>query len=218
MNKYKYVLFDFNGTLLDDIDMNIEIEKVLMSERNITGDTSKEFYLDNFGFPIIEFYKKLGFDFEKEAYSSVAKEYADEYSNRLNEASIFPDAFSLLQKLNENNIKCVIISATEQSVLSKQAEHYKISQYFEAVLGTGNNLGRSKVSAALDWFSSCGIKPFEAIFVGDTIHDFETAQAIGCDCVLVSRGHNSFERLKSTGCPVFSSLADMLETVFSQVI
>lgn len=214
MCKYKYVLFDFNGTLLDDIDMNIEIEKLLLAKRNISGNTSKEFYLENFGFPIIDFYKLLGFDFSKEDYSQVAVEYAEEYERKLKTVSLFSDALPILKKLNESGINCVIISATEHETLKAQTEHFGLTKYFKAILGTNNNLGKSKIGAALDWFSACAIDPKDAVFIGDTIHDFETAKALGCDCVLIPRGHNSERRLRETSCFVFGNLEEFYEAFF----
>jgi phosphoglycolate phosphatase len=47
--------------------------------------------------------------------------------------------------------------------------------------------------------------------IGDTNHDFEVAQELGINCVLVADGHQSYERLKETGAEVVSSLAELTE-------
>ncbi len=52
--------------------------------------------------------------------------------------------------------------------------------------------------------------PHEVLFIGDTIHDHEVAKLIGADCVLVSNGHVSRERLKNTGAPVFEDLTGVI--------
>lgn len=215
MLPYKYVLFDWNGTLIDDLDMNIEIEQLLLSRRSLASVGSKEFYLENFGFPIIEFYEMLGFDFTKEKYEDVAVEYAREYSERLCKAKLFDDVLPTLQKLKNAGIKTAIISATEQEELLKQVSRFGIESYFEEILGAQNNLGKSKVQTALDWFSSKNISAKSAVFLGDTTHDFETAKAIGCSCFLICRGHNSERRLKETGCEVFASLKKVSERLLT---
>ena len=79
MKDYSYYLFDWNGTLLDDRGINIEIENLLLSRRGLPQLPSEVYYLKNFGFPIIDFYISLGFDFEKESYEAVAVEYAEEF-------------------------------------------------------------------------------------------------------------------------------------------
>lgn len=216
MMKYKFVLFDWNGTLLDDLKINIEIEEALLKKRNIPHEIPVDFYLEKFGFPIIDFYNSIGFDFSKERYEDVACEYAEEYEKRLANAPLFEDVVPVLEKLKKNGITLVIISATEHNLLRRQAEKYSIVKYFSKILGTENNLGRSKVQTALSWLEEAGAKPEETLFIGDTIHDFETARAIGCDCFLVSRGHNSRRRLEETQCPVFSNLSEIAERFLAE--
>jgi phosphoglycolate phosphatase len=50
-----------------------------------------------------------------------------------------------------------------------------------------------------------------AFVVGDTEHDCEAAQAMEADCYLIAGGHQSKERLLSTGAPVFDSLPELAE-------
>ena len=45
--------------------------------------------------------------------------------------------------------------------------------------------------------------------VGDTGHDKEVADALGCACVLVASGYESRERLARRGAPVLDSVADL---------
>ena len=58
------------------------------------------------------------------------------------------------------------------------------------------------------------LKSWEVLFIGDTEHDFEVAQAIGVDCLLLSHGHNCYSRLVHTGAPVFRSLKNIFH-IFS---
>lgn len=211
MRRYKYILWDWNGTLIDDLQMNLDIEKFLLSERGLPLlGTDKEFYLENFGFPIIDFYKLCGFDFQKESYQSVAIEYAEEYKKRIGSVKLFDDVIETLDTLGAHGFRQVIISATEHELLVKQVKSFGIADKFEKILGAENNLGFSKVQSALNWFRENNIDASEAVFIGDTTHDYETAQAIGCDCFLVATGHNSKRRLTATGCEVFTSLSKVL--------
>lgn len=211
MNDYKYILFDWNGTLIDDLQMNIDIENHLLSQRNLPLLPSIEFYLENFGFPIRNFYELCGFDFSKESYFDIAEEYGEEYKKRMKSTNLFCDVVGALEALKESGYKLVIMSATEHNTLVSQVDYYGISGYFEKVIGNENKLGKSKVQAALDWFTKQSINAEDVLFVGDTVHDSETAKAIGCDCFLVARGHNSKRRLEETGCEVFETLKEIEE-------
>ena len=78
--KYSHVLWDFNGTVLDDVSTGIKAINALLSRRKMkTLDTLEEYHA-HFGFPIIEYYGRLGFDFEKEPYSRIAVEWVEEYN------------------------------------------------------------------------------------------------------------------------------------------
>ena len=66
MRRYDYVLWDWNGTLLDDLALNLSVENELLRRRGLFERADKDYYLEHFGFPIIEFYRALGFDFSKE--------------------------------------------------------------------------------------------------------------------------------------------------------
>ena len=216
MKKYTYVLWDWNGTLIDDLQMNIDLENSMLRERGLAPLPSKEFYLENFDFPILDFYYLIGYTFENESYEEVAEIYAAEYERRLETTSLFPDAKRVLYTLSKNGFTQVIISATEQNMLLSQVDRYGISGYFESVLGTDNKLGQSKVQTALSWLKQNGIDPKTAVFIGDTLHDLETARAIGCDCILTSRGHFSKKRLLTAGVPVADSLDEVLERLMKE--
>ena len=58
---YKTVIFDFNGTLLDDCDCCLKILNLLTKEYGL-GYVSKEHYKSIFTFPVYEYYQSLGFD------------------------------------------------------------------------------------------------------------------------------------------------------------
>lgn len=209
--KYDYVLWDWNGTLLDDLALNLQVENTLLSRRGLQALSSKEFYLEHFGFPIRTFYEKVGFDFSKEDYSTVSEEYVALYTEGVRHASLFDDVVPAINTLAQYGIRQGIISASEHTRLVEEVRSFGIADRFVCILGSENNLGKSKIHVALDWLNGSGIDPHRIAFVGDTIHDRETADALGCDCFFVSRGHNARHRLEEAGCPVFDSIQDLTE-------
>ena len=63
----KTIIWDWNGTLLDDLDLSLESVNILLEERNLPA-LSVEKYKDIFCFPIVVYYVKAGFDFESVKY------------------------------------------------------------------------------------------------------------------------------------------------------
>ena len=213
MSDYKCIIWDWNGTLLDDVSLNIEIINTLLGERGLKAVDSVEYYKNEFSFPIIDFYRKLGFDFEKEDFNLVARHYAQLFNEGYPHAEIYPDAEELLGLIKHSGREQLIISASEQGYLLSQVEYFELSHYFTDILGVSDVLGSSKIERAKKWMAERDIDPKTVLFIGDTIHDCDTAKVIGCDCVLVSRGHNSREKLVATGCRVCDDLSFLKETV-----
>lgn len=211
--KYKYIMWDWNGTILDDLTINFEIINSLLSERNLKQMPSTEVYRSAFDFPIINFYLTLGFDFEQESFNDVARQYSFLYDERFYETEIFPDAERTLRRFKEMGIEQIIVSASQESLLQKQVCYHKIDHLFTDVIGTRDIYANSKVDFALKWMADGGISADEVLFVGDTPHDFEVAESIGCDCVLIDRGHCSAERLSMLGVSVVNSIEELEKLV-----
>ncbi|MBQ4349549.1 MAG: HAD family hydrolase [Clostridia bacterium] len=211
--KYKYIMWDWNGTILDDLQINFEIENTLLSRRGKKTMQAIEEYHEKFGFPIISFYEKLGFDLENEKFEDIARDYVFEYDERFPEAEIFPDAEGVLREFKFKGLRQMILSATEQKFLEKQVRAHDIDYLFTDILGTKDVYAKSKVDIALRWISENDIDSAEVLFVGDTTHDFEVAENIGCDCVLIARGHNSYDRLLATGATVLEDIEELRKLV-----
>lgn len=213
MLRYKYIIWDWNGTLLDDVKINIEIINILLSERGLPLIDSTDKYRNLFSFPIQSFYKELGFTFKDEPFETVARQYAFMYDERYPFAEVSAEAESLLRTFRQEGAEQLIISATEQGFLTRQVTYFEIEQYFTDILGTSDIYVKSKVSVAQRWMQENGVSPDEILFVGDTVHDKEVADSIGCECILVAKGHQSKELLTFSGALVADSLSDVAKAV-----
>ena len=213
MLKYKYVIWDWNGTILDDVDINIEIINILLKERKLPPIDSVEKYKNLFSFPIVDFYKELGFTFEDEPFEAVAREYAFLYDEKYPFAEISFEKEELLRKFKQEGVRQLIISATEQTFLLKQVTYFEIEHLFTDILGTSDIYVRSKVSVAQKWMQENNVAPKDVLFVGDTIHDKEVSDSIGCDCLLLSQGHQSRDILVFSGADLADSIKDIENSV-----
>ncbi len=211
MENIRYIMWDWNGTLLDDLQINFEIENSLLRKRGLREMESIEKYHRVFTFPIIRFYEKMGFDLENERFEDIARDYVYEYEQRFHEAEIFPDAERVIRYFRSAGMEQIILSMTENKWLFSQVAFHGIDHLFSDILGTGDIYARSKVEIAKKWMSEKGVSGDEVLFVGDTTHDFEVAQSIGCECVLIAKGHNSKEALLKTGAKVIDSINELIE-------
>ena len=72
-----------------------------------------------------------------------------------------------------------------------------------------------KTERGVRWLREEGIPPERCILIGDTDHDAQTAQKLGCRCVLISCGHQSRERLQKTGAAVVGTLREAVNFILT---
>lgn len=211
--KYKYIIWDWNGTILDDLQLNFEVENTLLSRRGRKLIKNLEEYQEKFQFPIIKFYESLDFDLENEKFEDIAREYVLEFDERFYELEIFSDAESVIREFKYKGIEQIILSQTEQRWLEKQVRVHDIDYLFTELLGARDIYVKGKVSIALSWITQNDIDTSQVLMVGDTLHDYEVAETIGCDCILIARGHQSRDRLSETGAIVLDSIDELRRMV-----
>ena len=209
MDFYTYCIWDFNGTILDDVELGMNSVNILLKQRGLPLISGREEYRKKFDFPIIDYYRRLGFDFEKEPYEYLAQEWVDIYMGNLHTAKIYPDLVTALSFFEDMGVKQSVLSASEKTMLMTQINGLGIKQYFEEIMGIDNIYGDSKLSLARDWKNR---NPNEKVmFIGDTTHDCETAEILGADCFIVSAGHQSAEKIEGLNAKIFPSLAALVE-------
>ncbi len=202
------ILWDWNGTLLDDINHCIKCMNILLKKRSYEP-LSKDKYLSVFTFPVKEYYARLGFDFSKEPFEIPAEEFIVHYSEGLQHVPLFDDAATSLAFFKKLKLKQYIVSAMQQESLLQSVDDKAISGYFEKISGIKDNLAFGKNGIARKLIETEGIIAKNTLFIGDTLHDAEVAAEMGINCVLISQGHQESQVLKQTGNPVFSSLSAM---------
>ncbi len=207
--KYSHVLWDFNGTILNDVDVGVESANILLKRHGLKELTSVDDYRKIFCFPIIDYYKKLGFDFNKTPYNELAVEWVDIYNSLVYKAKVYDGIIQLLTKIKNAGAEQLILSATELKMLTLQLKSIGVSEYFNTVLGTGNIYAYSKKEIAVNWANR--EKPQNAVLIGDTTHDKEVADAAGFNCILIAYGHEDRQRLLETGAKVVSSAKEIFD-------
>jgi hypothetical protein len=79
--KYSLIIWDFNGTILDDLELSLNSINIVLKRRNLPIIKDKAAYRTKFGFPIENYYRSLGMDFEKEPYKIPADEWVKLYND-----------------------------------------------------------------------------------------------------------------------------------------
>lgn len=202
--KYTYLIWDFNGTLLDDAKACLDSVETLLKARGLPPIGSLSHYREVFCFPVIDYYRNAGFDFSKEPYEKVADEWVELYLKNSKTSTLHDGTEEVLAHFRDLGFRQIILSATESQMLRGQIRGLGIDGYFEELLGRGDVYAGSKTQLGQNWRQR---HPDEKVlFIGDTEHDAETAAAMGADCVLIAAGHQSRKILEATGMPVIDNI------------
>lgn len=205
------VIWDFNGTIVDDTRLCFDIEMKMLERRGMYSSYTVEEYRRLFCFPVIDYYHKLGYTFEHETYREVSDEFNRYYDEQFAECGMVPGALEKIRESCAKGYRNVIVSATEQKTLEDECRKLGISEYFSNLIGIDDNMAYSKTVHAARWMETSGIDPDTCFLLGDTLHDLETAEKLGIkDYLLVACGHQAYEVLRKKTEKTVHELAEVI--------
>ncbi|MBU0678442.1 MAG: HAD hydrolase-like protein [Verrucomicrobia bacterium] len=213
--RYLHVIWDWNGTLFNDAWLCLDVMNGLLRRRNMEPLTAEK-YQEIFDFPVIEYYRKVGFDFSRESFEVLGTEFIDDYERRRLEACLQNHALDVLKAIRGQGISQSVLSAYKQQTLDELLRHFGIRNMFINVLGQTDHYAIGKIEIGRAWIEELGVDPARVLLIGDTVHDHEVAEEIGCECWLIPAGNHSRDKLSTCGVPVLDSLADVLSAFTHQ--
>lgn len=204
------VIWDWNGTLLDDVDLSIHVVNDILDDHELPRLT-RERYLEIFDFPVQLYYERAGMNFDEVDFDALSLHFRRTFEARLGESTLFDDVGSALRRLEARRVRQLLLSGTEHELLQRMIGRFGIGAAFEEIRGQSDGHARGKLETAADLMTRNALDPKTTFFVGDTAHDGEIATELGAHCVLLSTGHHHRTKLEATGWPVVDSLAACIE-------
>lgn len=202
--RIKAVLFDLGHTLVyshheETLHRILETRGVIKSieevrEAMIKGDRESEAKRHTV-LPALEFYTELNLAYLKHlgiADEEQARKLAEEINRHwfeIAEIHVYPDVKETLQRLKQLGLKLGIVTGAYEEDIEKILPKAGLDRFFDVSVGV-DTVGKRKPHP--DTFQCAlrqlGIKPKEAIFVGDQIEaDYIGARKIGMKAFLIQR-------------------------------
>lgn len=195
---------------MDDTQLCVEILNHTLA-RHEKEAIDLDQYRHYFDFPVKDFYVKLGFDFTKDSFEQIAAEFIDEYDQRRFECRLHKDAKQTLEYFRNADVTQSILSAYQQNMLVEAVEYYKLTDLFVKISGLNDFYANGKAESGKSLISGLDFDNSEILLIGDTAHDFEVAKLIGVDCILISNGHNPYDKLLACNKPVLENLGQLID-------
>jgi len=210
--KYDVIFWDWNGTIIDDVDICIETVNSLLKECGKRPFSARADYHKVFRFPIIDYYRDAGFDFDEVSFDVLAHKYIARYDVNCRRARIFSDILNVLNTFKRDGVKQIMLTASERGDLIRWLDEIDARKYFDDIIANDDIYAVGKADIAKKWLKNHPeIDISRAVMVGDTTHDVEVAHAMGIDAVTIARGHSAKQSLEKTGAPVFDNADEMLK-------
>ena len=127
--KINTVIWDWNGTIVRDAFLFVDIMNVLLKEKGLPKISLRD-YKNRFCFPITKYWKSLGFRFSASSFQTMNKYFIHQYQTRMFEPSIQPGIKGVLQHTKNKNIRQFVLSASENSLLQASIIHYQLERFF----------------------------------------------------------------------------------------
>lgn len=204
----KFVIWDWNGTLFNDARTAHAVYTQMQRKRGIP-ETSFEDYQRFYEHPIELLYQRGGFDIERESFDLIAHEWHALYVEELPSIGLQHDAQETLETFHLRKMEQVVLSALPHNILMSAIEGKGVKDFFLHIQGLADQAGRSKIENGHALMKKWGVNPAETVLIGDSTHDFETAQALEIDCVLVSRGFEHRDKLTRHGVRVLDDFSEL---------
>ena len=217
MAHYKHIIWDWNGTLLDDTWLCVDIINSLLTKYKKPTITLEEYH-NVFDFPVKNYYQRIGFDFEETPFEIVGAEFMDLYWARWNECSLHKNAKTVLEIFANSGLTQSILSAADVKLLQACVSHFNVENYFNQLNGLNHQYATGKVGIAKKFIKNISISPNQIVLIGDTTHDFEVSQEIGIDCILFNGGHHPTNKLQTCGVEMVDNLLDLENHISSKSI
>jgi phosphoglycolate phosphatase len=209
LDDVEHVIWDWNGTLLDDHELCVQVLNRMLRTKGLS-ETDVDRYRLEFDFPAKHYYQRLGFDVGPLAWEELATFFVNTYDQGAFGCSLHPHVRDVLARLRADGKTSSILSAARRVTLDPLLEHHGIRDHFTEVVGLDDHYAHGKLDLGMAWLRSAKVPPGRALLVGDTVHDFEVASAMGVRCVLVAAGHQARHRLEACGCVVVDDVEELV--------
>jgi phosphoglycolate phosphatase len=203
----RYILWDWNGTLLDDTRTAFDTLNIMLAKRG-APPIDMTFYRDNFAFPVRPFYEAIGMVLENENWDALAQEYHDIY--HAHEKRLADGALEAVRLVEACGAGQSIISALRQDLLERDTAFYGIRPFMEHVAGVDNLDGASKVARARALLAQLRAEHPDVesfVLIGDALHDKTVADDLKLTCILFGGGSHAAWRLKRVA-PTYDTLVE----------
>lgn len=206
-----HVIWDWNGTLLDDLEIVIDAANVGLAEFGI-GPLDEDSYRDHFTRPVRAFYDSLfARRISDDEWERLNHVFHVEYMARADRADLTPDAIEALDAVGPDADAQSLLSMSPQGWLESIVARKGVLHRFGLVSGLAGETGGLKAEHMAEHITGLRLDPQATVVIGDTPDDATAARHVGAKVILYDGGSHHLPVLQQTEAPVAHSLVEAVE-------
>lgn len=206
----KHIIWDFNGTLLNDTQLSLDVDNNVFEKLGIPAITLDD-YKNNMTMPVRDFYSAVGVDYSVHSYETIARLWLDEFNQKAVGVGLVSGALDAIRFFHSQGRSQSVLSASYEPSLRKQCEALGLTPYMTDISGLEDESASKKTEIGRRQLRELGLEGRDVVLIGDMLTDAHLAEDLGADCILVSWGHNDLKRLLSSGLPVARDFGELEE-------
>ena len=213
---YSAVVFDLDGTLADTAaDIREALVRALASEELPPVDTASVRLMIGGGPRLLvkRALHRLNVETDSRLVTRLTQVFHSEYMQQRNQLSrLFDGVETTLKNLHSAGVRIGLCSNKPDDLCRMLVQSFSIGHYFDEVLGSGGELPRKPDPAPLlRIIERLGVKPDDALYVGDSATDVATARNAGVSVMLVSYGYTLRSASQLGADAVIDSVAELVD-------
>ena len=211
---YKYILFDFDGTVFDTVEGITKSARYAINKFGL--DDSLEFLRQFAGPPLTDKFMEV-YGFTREQAEQAVAYFRERYVPiGLYECGIFPGVKDMLKELKAAGFVLGIATSKPQHLAEKLLAGEGMTELFDAICGSGVSANDdSKASVLRRAMEQMGADKTSSVLVGDTKYDVLGAKACGIDCIGVRFGYAAEGELEEAGATYIVETVEELEKLIT---
>lgn len=196
---YELLIFDWDGTLMDSV------AHIVASMRSATADLGLAPRDDR------QFSDIIGLGMREAINSLFPEQYDHEFAQTFTEAyrkyffadnapqALFPNVLNVLQKLHAEDYLLAVATGKSRKGLDKVLQETGLRDVFHATRCADETRSKPHPQMLLEILETTGVKPGNAVMIGDSEYDLDMARQAGMHAVGVSYGVHDRDRLRQHG-------------------
>jgi phosphoglycolate phosphatase len=192
--KYKLIIFDWDGTLMDSQQKIVQTLRTTLLQLNL-NDRSDDELKNVIGLGLNEAVGYLYPEFNTQQIKHFSDLYRTTFLSSEQSPQLFSGVSNMIKKLHQSDVMIAVATGKGRQGLEHAIEESGIRAFLHASRCADETFSKPNPQMLFELLDEFSLTASEAIMVGDTVYDLEMANNIKMDSIAVSYGVHEVERL-----------------------